>query len=91
MTKENIIKRLAEINQDLNGGDPSNPATLSANNINIFVSTFSDKEKNELLALIGEWSYKKRQKERKTLIIEQSKLEAELLTRLTDKENGRKN
>ena len=77
MKKENIIGKLHIINKELSHRSLKNPASLSSiNTISVTVDT--KEEEDEVISLIGKWSYKKQTAERKKLEEEKKKLEAAL-------------
>lgn len=79
MTEEKILKRLIEIEKDLST-EPSNPAYISTQG-GVHIDLYSP-EADEIIEIIGNWYYEKRQKQRKGLEIEKADLKKQLLKTL---------
>ena len=80
MDKEALTERLTKINTDLKHGMPKNPARFNVDAFTkrVVVDVFSKEEGDELIKLIGEWSYKKEVVMREKLELEKKMLESEL-------------
>ena len=75
MERDEIVKQLNKVNNQLNQGDKCNPAHIKDGNL-IFHGTPNEME--EVVGLIGEWSFKKERKIKDDLVLQKTMLEAEL-------------
>ena len=79
MTEEKILRRLLEIERDLST-DPINPAYKSTQG-GVHIDIYSP-EADEIIKIIGNWYYEKRQNQRKELEAEKAELKKQLLKTL---------
>ena len=79
MSKDKIVEQLSNVNIQLNQGDLCNPAYIKDGK---FMFTGTPEEMNEIVDLIGEWSFKREKKKTEDLKLKKTMLEAELRTLL---------
>lgn len=78
LSKEELIKRIHQINCELDRGNPSNPAYIEKGEIKIHCTHLTEEQKAEIVDMIGEWDAKRINSQIDQLVRDRDKYQRQL-------------